>query len=276
MPRVRLALNAGTTCMRLSDKVTEQLHALVRKGQWQPGQRLPGERQLAVELGVSRTSLREAIQRLISQGVLYSRHGDGTYVQSPGHSFLSPGPLEPLATLLSQDPEYRYDVLEARAALESSTAWYAALRATPEDKARIRRCFDVMVHHQQSGDYELSARADAQFHLAIAEAAHNVVLLRVMYSLFDLVFSTVMQSRHTMFTLASSEGTLEALTEQHQELMQAILEGDPARARAAIESHLIYVRDTVRRLDDDDARRARYGRLPESLKAPSVIPDGVR
>lgn len=58
--------------------------------------------------------------------------------------------------------------------------------------------------------------------------------------------------------------------------MQAILEGDPARARAAIESHLIYVRDTVRRLDDDDARRARYGRLPESLKAPSVIPDGVR
>lgn len=200
MPRVRLALNAGTTCMRLSDKVTEQLHALVRKGQWQPGQRLPGERQLAVELGVSRTSLREAIQRLISQGVLYSRHGDGTYVQSPGHSFLSPGPLEPLATLLSQDPEYRYDVLEARAALESSTAWYAALRATPEDKARIRRCFDVMVHHQQSGDYELSARADAQFHLAIAEAAHNVVLLRVMYSLFDLVFSTVMQPAHDVHT----------------------------------------------------------------------------
>lgn len=256
--------------MRLADQVADQLHALVRQGRWEPGQRLPAERQLAEQMGVSRPSLREAIQKLVSQGVLRSRRGDGTYVQERNHAFLLPDTFEPLASLLTQDPEYRYDVLEARTALESSTAWHAALRATQADKDRIRRCFDVMLGHQQGGNGDLSARADAQFHLAIAEASHNVVLLRVMHSLFELVLSTVVQSRRTMFTLASEE-TLGDLTEQHHALMQAIVEGDAPRAREVIERHLAYVRDTVRRLDDEDARRARYTRLPEAIRAPSII-----
>ncbi|MCV2217263.1 transcriptional regulator LldR [Thauera sp. Sel9] len=258
--------------MRLADQIAEQLHTLVRQGKWQPGERLPAERQLAEQLGVSRPSLREAIQKLVSQGVLHSRRGAGTYVQERNRGFLLSGTFEPLANLLTADPEYRYDVLEARHALESSTAWHAALRATQADKDRIRRCYDVMVRHQQSGHAELSARADAQFHLAIAEASHNVVLLRVMHSLFELVFSNVMHSRRTMFTLSSAE-TINELTDQHRALMQAILDGDAPQARAQIENHLDFVRDTVRRFDDDAARRARYGRLPEEARVPTLIPD---
>ncbi|KKW67560.1 transcriptional regulator [Lampropedia cohaerens] len=251
--------------MRLADRIAEQLLVKVQQGQWRAGQRLPSERTLADELRVSRTSLREAIQRLVSQGVLESRRGDGTYVQERRQSFLLPGTFEPLATLLVQDPEYRYDVLEARTALESSTAWHAALRATQADKDRICRCFDVMLKYQRSGDNDLSARADAQFHLAIAEASHNVVLLRVMHSLFELVLSTVTQNRRTMFTLATPEAMV-SLTEQHEALMQAIVEGDPARARKCIEEHLAFVHDTVRRLDEDDARRERYAKLPTTLR----------
>lgn len=256
--------------LRVADQVADQLQAFIQQGQWQSGQRLPAERQLAQQMGVSRPSLREAIQKLVSQGVLRSRRGDGTYVQERNQAFLLPGTFEPLASLLTRDPEYRYDVLEARTALEASTAWHAALRATQADKDRIRRCFDAMVHNQRSGNNALSARADAQFHLAIAQAAHNVVLLRVMHSLFELVFSTVMQSRHTMFTLASTEA-VQTLTDQHHALMQAIMDGDAMNARCVIEQHLNYVRDTVRRLDDDDARRSRYGRLPPAIRSPSVI-----
>lgn len=207
------------------------------------------------------------MQQLVSQGLLVSRRGDGTYVQAHKQSFLLPDTFEPLAQLLKRDPEYSHDVLEARTALEASTAWHAALRATQSDKDRIRRAFDVMVQHQKNGDSELSAKADARFHLAIAEASHNVVLLRVMHSLFEVVLSTVAHNRRAMFTLTAQD-SLEELTQQHYGLMQAIMEGDAPRARVMIDEHLGYVRQTLRRMQDDDARHARYARTPEQIKQP--------
>ena len=260
--------------MRVADQVVEKLLALVQASGVQPGQRLPAERQLAAELGVSRTSVREAIQKLTSQGVLAARRGDGTYLQEPAPAaepadWLKDA-MRPLAGLMESDSHYRYDVLETRHALETSTAWLAAQRATPQDKDHIQRCFDVMIQHQQSGHAELAARADAQFHLAIAEASHNLVLVQVMHSLFTVVLSTVERNRHDMFRL-SAPVTLQALTAQHQALMQAILDGDPQRARECIGEHLEHVRTTIQRLDEDRARRERSMRLPLDL-APTLLP----
>ena len=121
-----------------------------------------------------------------------------------------------------------------------------------------------MLQHQQSGHAELAARADAQFHLAIAEASHNLVLVQVMQSLFTVVLSTVERNRHDMFRL-SAPVTLQALTAQHQALMQAILDGDPQHARECIGEHLEHVRTTIQRMDEDRARRERSMRLPLDL-----------
>ncbi|MDH0422052.1 MULTISPECIES: transcriptional regulator LldR [Delftia] len=260
--------------MRVADQVVEKLLALVQASGVQPGQRLPAERQLAAELGVSRTSVREAIQKLTSQGVLVARRGDGTYLQEPAPAaepadWLKDA-MRPLAGLMESDSHYRYDVLETRHALETSTAWLAAQRATPQDKDHIQRCFEVMIQHQQSGHAELAARADAQFHLAIAEASHNLVLVQVMHSLFTVVLSTVERNRHDMFRLSAPQ-TLQELTVQHQSLMQSILDGDPQRARECIGEHLEHVRTTIQRLDEDRARRERSMRLPLDA-APALLP----
>ena len=257
--------------MRLADHVVEKLLALVQARGLQPGQRLPAERQLAEELGVSRTSVREAIQKLTSQGVLSARRGDGTYLQPRATAEWLQEGMQPLAGLIDADPHYRYDVLEARQALESSAAWLAAQRATAQDKARIQHCFEVMLDHQQNGHAELAARADAQFHLAIAEASHNLVLVQVTHSLFTTVLSTVTRNRHDMFHL-SAPVTVQALTEQHQALMQAILDGDPQRARQCIDEHLEHVRVTIQRLDEDRARQERSTRLPPDL-VPPLLPE---
>lgn len=245
--------------MRLSDPVIEKLQALVQQRQWLPGQRLPAERQLAVELGVSRTALREAIHRLAGQGLVESRAGSGTYLreQAPQWHAQATAPLVPL---MREDPEYRYDVLETRAALERSTARHAALRATAPERDRIRRCFEQMVNHQQRGETELSARADAQFHLAIAEASHNVVMVQVMRSLFDLVTVSVADNRRIMFNHEDPR-SLEQLTRQHHDLVQAILAGDADRAQSVMDEHLAYVHQKLVQSDADAARLKRLGRL---------------
>lgn len=255
--------------MRLSDQVAQKLLSLIQSRGLQPGQRLPAERVLSGELGVSRVSLRAAIQKLSAQGLLVSRAGAGTYLQAHAGMWAQQA-VDPLAALMLADPQYRYDVLEARQALESSTAWYAAQRATLADKEQIRRCFDTMVQHQQSRDADKSARADAQFHLAIAQASHNLVLVQVMQSLFDLMLNTVTQNRRSMFVHESPQ-TLEQLTQQHHALMQAILDGDAQGAREVIGDHLLYVRSRLRQADEDAARQDRARRLVTATASSSLL-----
>lgn len=161
---------------------------------------MPAERQLATSLGVSRPSLREAIQQLNSQGVLISRRGDGTYIQQLPEQWPQQLIVNPISNLIEEDPLYRFDVQEARLLLEGGTAWYAALRSTPEDRAKIHHYFNEISRHQNAGDSAQAAVADAEFHLAIAEASHNVVLIQMMRSLFDLLQYNVLLGRKRFIT----------------------------------------------------------------------------
>lgn len=161
---------------------------------------MPAERQLATSLGVSRPSLREAIQQLHSQGVLSSRRGDGTYIQQLPEQWPQQLIVNPISNLIEEDPLYRFDVQEARLLLEGGTAWYAALRSTPEDRAKIHHYFNEISRHQNAGDSAQAAVADAEFHLAIAEASHNVVLIQMMRSLFDLLQYNVLLGRKKFIT----------------------------------------------------------------------------
>ncbi|MFN4161205.1 MAG: transcriptional regulator LldR [Stenotrophomonas sp.] len=246
---------------RLSDRVAAQLRELVHARNLQPGDRLPAERALAVQLGVSRTALREAIAQLSSQGLLTARVGGGTYVSVPmarTHPAID-APLLPYLPVFQNDPEYRFDVLEIRHALEGATAWHAALRATDADRAKIRAAFEHMLAAHGKDDPAGEARADAAFHLAIAEASHNLVLLQVMRGLFELLQTNISQSRERLYT---SPRTFEPLSTQHRELMDGVLSGDPERARAAAQAHLAFVHTSLRTLDDNEARRARASQLP--------------
>ncbi len=168
-------------------------------------------------------------------------------------------PLAPYLPLFQGDPEYRFDVLEIRHALEGATAWHAALRATDEDRTRIAQAFQTMMDAHGKDDPTGEAEADAAFHLSIAEASHNLVLLQVMRGLFDLLQTNISQSREKLYTSAR---TFSPLSDQHREMMDAVLAGDPERARAAAHAHLEFVHTTLRTLDDNEARRARASRLP--------------
>jgi GntR family L-lactate dehydrogenase operon transcriptional regulator len=240
---------------RLADEVATRVRTLIEEQQLEAGMRLPAERQLAVQLGVSRNSLREALAKLVSEGLLISRRGGGTFVRWQHEPWSEQNIVQPLKSLLADDPDYSFDILEARHAIEASTAWHAVLRATEADKEKIRLCFEAT----QSDDPDLASQADVRFHLAIAEASHNVVLLQTMRGFFDLLQSSVKQSRQRMYLVPP---VFAKLTEQHQAVLDAILADDAEGARQAMMSHLGFVHATIKQFDEDRARQARITRLP--------------
>ena len=240
---------------RLSDEVADRVRALIDEKNLEAGMKLPAERQLAVQLGVSRNSLREALAKLVSERVLISRRGGGTFVRWQHEAWSEQNIVQPLKTLMADDPDYSFDILEARHAIEASTAWHAAMRATAADKEKIRLCFDAT----QSEDPDLASQADVRFHLAIAEASHNVVLLQTMRGFFDVLQSSVKQSRQRMYLVPP---VFSQLTEQHQAVLDAIVAGDADGARKSMMAHLSFVHTTIKRFDEDQARQARITRLP--------------
>lgn len=247
---------------RLADDVADRIRTLITERPLEAGMKLPAERQLASQLGVSRNSLREALAKLVSEGLLLSRRGGGTFVRWQHEPWSEQNIVQPLKGLLSDDPDYSFDILEARHAIEASTAWHAALRASDADKEKIRLCLEATL----VDDPDLASQADVRFHLAIAEASHNVVLLQTMRGFFDLLQSSVKQSRQRMYQVPP---VFAGLTEHHQTILDAILRGDADGARQAMMAHLSFVHTTIKQFDEDRARQARITRLPDDADSSS-------
>lgn len=242
---------------RLSDDIVSQLEAMIFEGTLKAGERLPAERQLAEQFGVSRPSLREAIQKLVARGLLVSRQGGGNYVAAQLGSTFS----DPLLQLLEDNPDAQRDLLEFRHTLEGSCAYYAAQRATPVDHQRLRAAYDALQACYAEGSKATRAEegaADARFHLAIAEASHNAVLLHTIRGLFDLLKHNVVTNIGGMY-LQRGE-TRERLREQHRELFEAIVEGRAEEARERSSRHIDYVREVLEEGQQEVKRLARAQR----------------
>lgn len=257
--------------MKVASQIVEKLLDLIQTRQLKTGDRLPAERQLCELLNVSRPSLREAIQQLNSIGVTFSRMGAGTFVKDQQkalqlHATLRTGEslndqlmIETLRPLLDTDPLYRLDVQEARVVLEGGTAWYAAQRATKDDIDKIRYYYDELSSSQAHGDTAQAAAADANFHLAIAEASHNVVLLQMMKNVFHLLQHNVVLARRKIYTKTYGFDTLHA---QHLAVLDAINRREPETAKAAVCEHIDFVVQQVGQIDAFEARLQRVARLP--------------
>ncbi|OHX11417.1 FCD domain-containing protein [Chromobacterium sphagni] len=226
------------TLPKLSDVIVRQLEKRILDGVLKPGDRLPPERQLAEEFGVSRPSLREAIQQLASRGLLSSRQGGGTWVTDRLETAWS----DPWEKLLHQHEELRGDLLEFRRVLEGTVARCAASRATPADLERLQRCVDKLQQAYSGGDLTEQARADVEFHQAVAEASHNVLFAHLSGSLLSMLHRHVKDNIANLFAVGE---VAEALRDQHLAIWRAIRERKPSEAQLAAERHLDFVAGTL-------------------------------
>ncbi|MFV3306023.1 FCD domain-containing protein [Pseudomonas sp. NY15181] len=249
---------------RLSDDIVERLEAMILEGTLKAGERLPAERVLAEQFGVSRPSLREAIQKLAAKGLLVSRQGGGNYVSEGLGSMFS----DPLLHLLESNPEAQRDLLEFRHTLEGSCAYYAAQRATEVDRQRLKQAFDTLQDCYLSPGKVSRAEegaADAAFHLAIAEASHNAVLLHTIRGLFDLLKRNVVTNIGGMY--AQRDETREQLMRQHRELYEAIVGGHAEAAREISQRHIDYVQEVLAEAQAQEVRLQRAQRRQGAVDA---------
>ncbi|MBA4502620.1 FCD domain-containing protein [Marinobacterium marinum] len=239
---------------RLSDKIVEQVETMILEGTLQAGEKLPAERVMAEEFGVSRPSLREAVQKMVAKGLLVSRQGGGNYVsESLGSSF-----SDPLLGLLEAHPESHRDLLEFRHTLEADCAYYAALRATAPDREQLQQAFDeLQACYAQEGKASRAEEgaADARFHLAIAEASHNVILLHTIRCLFDLLKRNVVTNIGGMYALRDESRNM--LIQQHKALFEAIMQGQADTAKRIASEHINYVQEVLQERLEESQRQAR-------------------
>lgn len=209
----------------LAEQAAQLLLGRIRAGEWSLGQRLPGETTLAAQLGVGRSTVREAIAQLAGGGVLDSRQGAGVFL-------LALDVVEDWDTIL-RDADI-VAVLEARTAIEADAASHAARRRTPADLRTMRAA--LAARSKEGLSIEKLVDADTAFHRAVVVAAHNEVLLEM----FDAFVPRVRRSMVEMLRARPAVGAEEdgADHDAHEELLSAIRAGDAREASAASRTHL--------------------------------------
>ncbi|MFI0731955.1 FadR/GntR family transcriptional regulator [Streptomyces sp. NPDC021225] len=221
---------------RVVPQVEGALRDMLREGRWGPGERLPNEVMLAAELGVGRSSVREAVRLLARDGLLDVRHGSGTFAAPTAPEQAAPEQAgaagEPdLPQLLRR--ARLLEVYEVRRALEVEAARLAARRTRPEDVARLAA--DLKRRQESAGAGPAAfVDADLEFHRTVVELSGNAVLLGLFTSVLPVL-------REALVEMVTYETRLPDLSHAHAELLDALARGDAAAAVAATAAHLASV-----------------------------------
>jgi GntR family transcriptional repressor for pyruvate dehydrogenase complex len=230
--------------VRLSDSIVVQIERLIMEGTLKPGDPLPPEREFAEHLAVSRPSLREALLKLEARGLVHVRRGGGYSVAD----VTAPTLTDPLVHLLQQHPPASFDILELRHGLEEMAAYLAAQRATAHDRDVLEERYAALVQADKGkGEPLANAETDLEFHLAIADASHNVALMHVMRGLFNLLRTSTYRFRELIFSMR--DGSDRLLHDQHRAIYEAVMKSAPETAREAAHLHLSFLEATLREAD---------------------------
>lgn len=218
-----------------TDVVIDGVKGMLTRGELEPGSRLPIEKDLAAQLGVSRGSLREGVRALAALGVLETRQGDGTYVTS-----LDPGTLlSPLGFLADlHQPAHIADMLAVRRVLETESVALAATRVTDDDLSELDRVLgvvDAILENEPDMDLEAFIHADTEFHRLIARSSGNRPLAAIIDTLVGRTF------RARLWRAISHRGSVRETQAEHRAILDELIRRDPERARIRMATHLLGV-----------------------------------
>ncbi len=231
--------------VRLSDRVATQMLETITTRDLKPGDRLPTERELSVQFGVSRTVIREAVRSLVGKGIIDARAGRGLRVTAVGPSAV----WESMSLMLGHGPTPDYhDVHEVRTLLEVAVAGHAATRATDAEIDGLEGVLDRM--KDALPDLEEVSRADLEFHRGVAASTHN----RLYSVMLDAIVDPMLEIRRTTFRLP---GRAQTALESHWAILNEIRSRNPEGASAAMSRHLDEVEQVWEQMSHPSDGRAK-------------------
>jgi GntR family transcriptional repressor for pyruvate dehydrogenase complex len=227
--------------VRVADTVVDQIISLIEDGVLKPGDQLPSERELVSQFQVARPSIREALRILEFQQVIEVRPGRGAFVVGLRNGLASD---EERVQLWFQEHGHEVlDILEVRSSIEILAARLAAEKATPELVADIQMTVEAAEKVLIEGASDELVRLDRQFHLAVARASGNVLIL----GLTEMLIDAMVNPRRSLMRLRSHASGSWA---DHADVLEAIRSRNPERAEQAMLVHLDHVRTNVLALSD--------------------------
>lgn len=223
------------TQVRFSEQIAGQIESMILGEQLRPGDKLPAERQLAIQFGVSRTAVRESIKLLEERGLVEALDGRGAFVTAPKlENAFSSLHLAYRMQDCSVD-----DLHEARWCVESTIARLAATRATAEDITRVEEAMEMMDEALDNpAGYAL---ADLKFHAAMAAATHNPLLVAIAGPLVELI--------QTLSAMTFKTGSILERHHMHKQIFERIKSHDAIGAEESMHRHLELTRQTVEKSD---------------------------
>ena len=223
---------------KLHESVAEKLGQLIIEGKVSPGERLPSERELGEQFGVSRTVVREALKALAAQKLIVIEQGRGSKVQGISAQNLS----VVLKVLVARENSGLWELMEARQVLEAELTHLAATRGTPARWRSLALNIELMRVSERSNDCVEFIKLDMAFHSSIARAAANPVLALVLEAFADLI-----HTQHAMILKSHMPISGSKAVEFHQSILDRLKARDADGARDAMRRHMMHARDNLRR-----------------------------
>jgi GntR family transcriptional regulator, transcriptional repressor for pyruvate dehydrogenase complex len=252
-----------TRFKKKSSFIADQILGMINAGRYKAGSKLPSERTITEQMGVSRPSLREAISALQIVGILESRPGDGTYVSTP----VATEDLMRRAVTVLEECDSPFENMLARKALEIGSVRLAIQVATDTDLDALKTAWEEKCLRGRRGDLEEYLRYGKEFHLAIARATKNRIIEGIMEKLLDMTIQPLWISMRRNYFI-KDPSRIELMLDIHDRIVQAIYARDADRAIRELENHYdmqieqIYEQNDETVADQPDGGANRYPEGP--------------
>lgn len=210
--------------VKVYEMIMNQIKEIVKSGELKTGDKLPSERDLALKLNVSRTSVREAIRALSTLGLIESKHGEGNYIKSDFEDTL----LEPLSIVFMLLGSNNNEVLELRRMMEPQASALAAKNISKEEIKELKK---IMNELNKSRDNKVCAKLDKEFHYIIAKASKNHLLSIIIFSISSLIEEYIDESK--MYDINKAR-----IIKEHNEIFNALVNNDSEKAFIEAKNHL--------------------------------------
>lgn len=227
------------TTRKIYEEIAEQIKDMIVGGDLKPGDKLPSTKELSERFQVGRSTVREALSALKAMGLVEIRQGEGSYVRSIEYKDVE---LQQYGAVL-MSRETVLELIEVRKALEISNAALAAEKRSDEDLAKFEAVLQRMEEH--IGDEEEGERSDMAFHLVLAEATHNSIMVRLIESISSQMQTAIRETRRLQ--MYASRAVSSQLLQEHRAIYEAVKAGEPAGAQECMREHLYHVEQVLLR-----------------------------